>query len=131
MKTFLALALAPLLILGPVALMAQPSAIQRTTLQSTDFPDPNWRSTLVRVQVGMGGVVARHTHPGVEIGYIEHGEAQVAVEGRAPMTLTDGQSFLVPPETPHRVTNTGPGPLTILSTYVVDRAKPIATPAPK
>ena len=32
--------------------------------------------------------------------------------------------------TPHSVQNAGPGELTILSTYVVDRAKPLATPAP-
>jgi quercetin dioxygenase-like cupin family protein len=112
------------------ATLAQPQAIHRETLQSRDVPAPTWRSELMRVQVDRGGLVARHTHPGLEIGYIEDGQATVKIAGQPDRTLSKGDSFSVLAGTPHSVQNMGPGGLTILSTYVVDRTKPLATPAP-
>ena len=41
-----------------------------------------------------------------------------------------GDSFSIPPGTVHSVRNAGPGALTIISTYVVEKNKPIASPAP-
>ena len=113
---------------GPVH--AQPQAVHKTTLQTQDFPPPNLHTVTVRTVVGSGGLVARHTHPGVEMAYIADGHALVKIGGRPDQTLTAGGSFSVPPGTPHSVRNTGAGPLTIISTYVVDKAKPIASPAP-
>jgi len=118
------------LALVATAALAQPSAIKRTSLQSRDFPGAVYRSTLMRVEVAKGGIVARHTHPGLEIGYVEHGHALLKVAGQPDQTLQTGDSFSVPQATPHSVTNTGPGVLTLLSTYVVDKAKPLSTPAP-
>jgi quercetin dioxygenase-like cupin family protein len=75
-------------------------------------------------------MVLRHTHPGVEMAYIVDGQALVKIMGRPDQTVATGASFAVPAETPHSVQNVGPGTLTILSTYVVDKSKPILTPAP-
>lgn len=119
----LALAFAP-------AAVAQTSAIHKTTLQSVPFPDPIYNTVTVRALVDPGGLVERHTHPGVEMAYIVSGQALVKVMGRPDQTVPAGGSFAVPADTPHSVLNTGPGELTILSTYVVDRSKPILTPAP-
>jgi quercetin dioxygenase-like cupin family protein len=110
--------------------LAQPEAVHRETLQTRDVPAPTWRSELMRVHVDKGGLVARHTHPGLEIGYIDDGQALVKIAGQPDRTLSRGQSFSVLAGTPHSVQNTGPAELTILSTYVVDRSKPLATPAP-
>ncbi len=126
LKTFLAAAL----LLTASAAYAQPQLIHRETLQARDVPAPTWRSQLVRVSVDHGGLVARHTHPGLEIGYIEQGQAQVKIKGRPDQALHRGDSFAVLSDTPHSVQNTGPGSLVILSTYVVDKSKPLATPAP-
>ena len=112
------------------AATAQPQLIHRETLQTRDVPAPSWRSQLVRVSVDKGGLVARHTHPGIEIGYIEQGQAKVKIKGRPDQALNRGDSFAVLADTPHSVQNTGPGELVILSTYVVDKSKPLATPAP-
>lgn len=109
---------------------AQPSAIKRTTLQSRDFPGAVYRSELIRADIAQGGMVPRHTHPGLEIAFIEHGQALVKIAGQPDQTLEAGGSFSVMEGTPHSVTNTGPGPLTILSTYVVDKSKPLVIPAP-
>jgi quercetin dioxygenase-like cupin family protein len=49
--------------------------------------------------------------------------------GQPTRTLRAGGSFAPPPGTPHEVRNVGPGALTIVSTYVVDRSRPLASPA--
>jgi quercetin dioxygenase-like cupin family protein len=109
---------------------AQPSAVHKTTLQDQPFPPPQHHTVTVRTVVDAGGLVAPHTHPGLEMGYVLKGQAELRVAGQAPRTLYDGDSFAVPPRTVHSVRNTGGGALTMLSTYVVEQGQPIASPAP-
>lgn len=120
--------LAVLLGLAPLA-MAAAAPIQKTTLQTQEFPGPVNHTVLVRTVIAKGATVAPHTHPGVEMAYVADGQALVKIEGRADQTLGPGGSFSVPKAVAHSVRNVGPGPLTVVSTYVVDRTKPIATPA--
>lgn len=112
----------------PAAAAAQP--VQKTTLQQQDFPGPPNHTVLVSTQIAHGGAVAPHTHPGAEMAYVVRGEALVRIAGRPDQRLSAGGSFAPPPGVVHSVRNVGSGPLTIVSTYVVDRDKPIATPAP-
>ena len=106
-----------------------PEAVQKTTLQEQGFPGPPDHTVLVRTVIARGGVVAPHTHPGVEMAYVASGEARLLAAGQRDRALRAGDSFSMPPDTPHSVRNTGPGPLTIISTYVVDSRRPIASPA--
>ncbi len=122
--------LSALVLLGATTASAQPQLIHRETLQTHDVPAPTWRSQLMRVSVDRNGLVARHTHPGLEMGYIEQGRAEVKIEGRPDQALHRGDSFAVLAGARHSVQNTGPNELVILSTYVVDKSKPLATPAP-
>jgi quercetin dioxygenase-like cupin family protein len=108
---------------------AQPSPVHKTTLQDTPFPPPIYHTATVRTVVDPGGEVAPHTHPGVEMGYVLEGQATLNVRGKPPRSLAAGDSFSVPARTVHSVQNTGPGALTMLSTYVVDKRLPIASPA--
>ena len=49
--------------------------------------------------------------------------------GKPPVTLQAGGSFLIPAGTVHNATNTGAGKGRILATYIVEKGKPLATPA--
>jgi quercetin dioxygenase-like cupin family protein len=118
-----------LLAMAPGA-AAQPSAVHRTPLQDQDFPPPSLHTVTVRVVVDRGGEVTPHTHPGVEMGYVLAGHAMLKIAGSPDRTLAAGDSFSVPPRIVHSVRNTGPGALTLLSTYVVEKGEPIASPAP-
>jgi quercetin dioxygenase-like cupin family protein len=106
---------------------AQP--IQRTTLQEQPFPGPVIHAVTVRTVVARGGEVAPHTHPGAEMAYVADGQALVRITGRPDETVSTGGSFSVPNHVVHSVRNTGQGALTMISTYVVDRRKPLASPA--
>ena len=109
---------------------AQSSAVHKTTLQDRPFPAPQYHTATIRTVVDPGGQVMPHTHPGLEVGYVLDGRAVVKINGLPPLSLSAGDSFAVPPRTVHSVENTGPSALTILSTYVVDKDQPIASPAP-
>ena len=109
---------------------AQPSAFTKTTLQDQDFPPPIYHTVTVRTVVRHGGEVAPHTHPGVEMGLVVAGQALLTVKDQPPKSIAAGGSFAIPPRTVHSVKNTGPGELTMVSTYVVDKNQPIASPAP-
>ena len=108
---------------------AQPSAIHKETLQEQPFPAPIYHTVTIKTVVDHDGLVDLHTHPGVEMAYIAEGHATITLKGQAPLSLGAGQSFSVPADTVHSVRNDGPGALTIVSTYVVDKDKPIASPA--
>lgn len=110
--------------------LAQPSAVHKETLQTQPFPAPPLHSVLVHTTVDPGGTGARHTHPGLELAYVVQGEGLLSIQGRPERRLARGDSFAVPPNTPHSVRNTGRDALVMVSTYVVDAGKPIASPAP-
>ena len=46
--------------------------------------------------------------------------------GATPITLAEGQGFLIPPRTPHNATDLGPGTGRMLSTYIVEIGEPVA-----
>ncbi|MDB5451420.1 MAG: hypothetical protein JWQ46_2753 [Phenylobacterium sp.] len=116
--------------LAPLALAtAQP--VQKTTLQEQPFPGPIDHTVMVRTVVARGAQVAPHTHPGVEMAYVAGGQAVVSISGRPDLEVSTGRSFSVPNQVVHSVRNVGEGELTMVSTYVVDRRKPIASPAPR
>jgi quercetin dioxygenase-like cupin family protein len=109
---------------------AQPSAVHKATLQDQPFPPPRYHTVTVRTVVDPAGLVAPHTHPGLEMGYVLEGRALLKVAGQPPRSLAAGDSFAIPVRTVHSVQNAGSGALTMLSTYVVERGQPIASPAP-
>jgi len=126
-------ALAASAVLAPLALahaQAASEPVQKTTLQEQAFPGPVNHTVMVRTIIARGGEVAPHTHPGVEMAYVADGQALVKIAGKPDRTLRAGDSFSPAKGVVHSVRNTGPGPLTIVSTYVVDKTKPIASPAP-
>jgi quercetin dioxygenase-like cupin family protein len=45
------------------------------------------------------------------------------------VTVTAGQAFLIPAGAIHNATNKGSGTARILATYIVEKGKPLATPA--
>ena len=57
--------------------------------------------------------------------YVVEGQAVLNVAGRPPRTLTSGDGFAVPPMAVRGIHNVGNGPLTLVSTYVVEVGKPI------
>ena len=111
------------------AAFAQQAAVKRTPLQKAEFPD-GYVTVSGLAEIPAGGSAGRHTHPGVEMGYLLEGEANLIVEGRPDQHLKAGDSYMIPAGTPHDAKVHGDKPLKGLGVYVVDKTKPLASPAP-
>jgi quercetin dioxygenase-like cupin family protein len=112
-----------------VSAVAQQSPIKRTPLQTVDFPQ-GFNTLTAVVEISPGVCVGRHTHPGIETSYVMDGTAVLKVAGQPDRTLKGGDSFAVPAGTPHDACTTPDQPVKVLVVYVVEKGKPVATPAP-
>ena len=114
---------------GIQPLLAQQPGFSRTLLQKGDLSAPGREAVQVRAEFDPGVAAGRHTHPGEELGYILEGTLVVEMEGKTPLTLNAGDYFFVPAGVVHDGKNVGSGKAKVLATYVVEKGKPIATPA--
>ena len=109
---------------------AATGGVSRTILQTTEGPSDGYETVLARAEIEPGAQVMRHTHPGIESAYVLTGGGMLSVKGQPDREVQAGDSFQVAPYTPHALRNGGS--LTqIASTYVVEKGKPLATPAPE
>jgi quercetin dioxygenase-like cupin family protein len=111
------------------AAFAQQGAIKRTPLQKAEFPDGYVTVTGI-AEIPAGGSAGRHTHPGIETGYMLEGEAEFLVDGQPPKTLKAGDSYTIPAGVVHDAKVHGNVGAKVLAVYVVDKTKPLASPAP-
>jgi quercetin dioxygenase-like cupin family protein len=118
------------LLIAASALIAQTPAITRTVVTKKDVSVPGREAVITRVEIIPGGSAGRHTHPGDEISYILEGEGEILMEGQAPLKIKAGDGFVVPAGVKHDARNTGTQPLKLVGVYVVEKCKPLATPAP-
>ncbi|MBU6457501.1 MAG: cupin domain-containing protein [Bradyrhizobium sp.] len=108
--------------------VAQQAGIKRTPLQKIDFPK-GYTTVSGIAEVPAGGSAGRHSHPGIEIGYVLEGECQLLIDGQPPRTLKAGDSYQIAAGVIHDA-KAGDKPFKVLAIYIVDKNKPLATPAP-
>jgi len=112
-----------------VALAAQQPGFRRKMLQQHDLSTPGHEAITAIAEFEPGAIAAPHTHPGEEIGYVVEGAVVVEQQVHAPQTVNAGETFFIPAGTVHGATNRGSGVARVLATYVVEKGKPLATPA--
>jgi len=123
-------ALAAVLVAAALAAAAQAPGIKRMLLQRIDVPDSNRETIMGTAEIPAGGEAGRHTHFGVEVGYVLEGSTSLEVEGEAPRLLKAGDSYVIPAGKVHNAKVIGDAPAKVIATYVVEKGKPLATPAP-
>jgi quercetin dioxygenase-like cupin family protein len=109
--------------------VAQQGGIKRTPLQKVEFPDGYVTVTGI-AEIPVGGSAGRHTHPGIESGYLLEGEAEILVDGEPAKKLKAGDSYTIPAGAVHDAKVHGDKAAKVLAVYVVDKTKPLASPAP-
>ena len=103
--------------------------VTRNILSQTDGPTPGYVTVLVEAVIDAGVPVGRHTHPGVESAFVLEGGFELPVEGQPTRMLKPGDGFQIPPNTPHAGGKAGTAKTRVLITYVVEKGKPLASPA--
>jgi quercetin dioxygenase-like cupin family protein len=130
MKTARIIAVAALIVASGLALRvarSQQTAIKRTELQRHDLSIPGREVLQMRGDFPLGAAVPRHTHPGEELVYVLEGALDFQLEGQPPVTLKSGEVLFVPAGTVHSAKNVGGGSSVALSTYIVEKGKPLLT----
>ena len=112
------------------AVFAQNPGITRTIINRKDISMPGREAVIAKVEIAPGASAGRHTHPGEEISYILEGEGEILIEGQPALKVKPGDSFIIPSGAIHDAHNTGTQPLKLVGIYLVDKSKPMATPAP-
>ena len=106
-----------------------PAGFTRKILSQMDGPMPGYVTIIAEVTIDPGTLVGRHTHPGIESGYVVAGAFELPIEGQPTRMVKAGDGFQVPVATPHAGGKIGDTKAVIVSTYVVEKGKPLATPA--
>ena len=106
----------------------QTPPIKRTPLQKFDVPGTNYETVIGIAEIAPNVSVGRHTHPGPESGYLLEGDFTLLVEGQGPLALKAGDSYKVPPGAVHDA-RAGAKGAKVIATYVVEKGKPLASPA--
>ena len=129
MKGILAFAALSLLASGSAFAQAQaPAPFERIPLKQQEWP-PGYNTVSMVVKIAPNGVIPPHVHPGVESGYLQDGEITLSVKGQADVTSKAGGSWMIPGDAVHSA-KAGPNGATAVVNYVVDKTKPISSPAP-
>ena len=96
---------------------------------TADVAAPGHQAVVVRGEIDPGVNAPRHTHPGDEISYVLEGEAELLIDGEPPRMVKAGEAFVIPAGKVHGARNPGGVPLRFVGVYVVEKGKPLATPA--
>lgn len=103
------------------------SKLERTEVQRGSSSIPGREIVQVLTVIPVGVESGWHTHPGEEVGYLLAGTVQMMIKDRETLTLNAGDGFLIPPDTPHNALDLGPETGRMLSTYIVEIGKPVAS----
>jgi quercetin dioxygenase-like cupin family protein len=103
--------------------------VSRKILSQSDGPSPGYVTLLVAIEIEAGVTIGRHTHPGIESAYILEGGFDLPIEGQPTRAYKPGDGFVIPPGTPHAGGKNGDAKTKVLSTYIVEKGKPLASPA--
>jgi quercetin dioxygenase-like cupin family protein len=115
---------------GAVADDAKPQP-QRAVLERHDQSSvPGKEVVIGTAMLPTATAIGFHVHPGDEAGYIIKGTVTWKVRGQPDKTLKAGDSFFNPRGSVHSVVSADPGDSLVISTWIVDKGKPMATPVP-
>ena len=100
-------------------------------MTAIEAPDGTGTLPAKWISVAVPGLAAgRHTHFGTETGYVAEGSASLEIEGETPKLLKAGDSYVIPAGKVHDAKTVGDKPVKVIATYIVEKGKPLATPAP-
>ena len=108
---------------------AASGGVTRKILSQTDGPAAGYETVLVEATIEAGSAVGRHTHPGIESAHVLEGGFELPIQGQATRNLKPGDSFQIPPNTPHAGGAAATAKTRLVITYVVEKGKPLASPA--
>lgn len=107
----------------------QPAPVTRTPIGKIDVPGSNYEVITAIVTLQPGFKAGRHNHPGTVQAQVLEGEFMLHIDGQPEKTFKAGQSLEVPNAAIHNEGAVGSVPAKLIAVYVVEKGKPLASPA--
>jgi quercetin dioxygenase-like cupin family protein len=118
-----------LVLAGAGLVLAQPPEIKSKLLQHESVSDaPGKEAYMLYVEFAPGATTGRHIHHGDEYATVVDGELQVNVEGQAPRLVKAGEAYHNAANVVHETKNVGSVPAHLITTFVVEKDKPLSDP---
>ena len=102
---------------------------KRIILQQADLTVPGREVVQGIAVLEPGSASGRHTHPGEEVSYVLEGTLTLEVDGSPTKIYKAGDHFIIPAGQVHNGKNTSSTTTRVLGTWIVEKGKPLATPA--
>jgi len=102
---------------------------KRTILERHDqsgVPDKEILTGTAALPAGTG--IGFHTHPGDETAYVLTGSLILKIKGQPDRPLKPGDTFFIPRGVVHSLVTAPGSDGSAVSTWIVDKGKPLATP---
>jgi len=115
---------------GSAAPQTPAPTFARTMLQDQELSVKDRHAVMSRSEFMPGATSGRHFHPGEELGYVLEGTLELKVDGKPTQLLKAGDVIFMPSGAIHEATNIGKGTLKVVSTYVLEKGKPLTTIVP-
>jgi quercetin dioxygenase-like cupin family protein len=61
---------------------------------------------------------------------VQEGQVELLIDGQPPRLVKAGESFVIPAGAVHDAHNASDAPVKLIGVYVVEKGKPLASPAP-
>lgn len=108
---------------------AQPQGLSvKPVLRSTLSGDDKKETVVAFAEFAPGATTGRHTHPGDEYATVLEGSLELLVEGREPRRVSAGEGYHNARGVVHETRNIGTGNARVLSTFVIEKGKPLLEP---
>lgn len=131
-RTLLSAAVLATLVLGVLSARSahtQPRGFTaKSLLRTTVSGDDTKEAVIATVEFAPGGTTGRHTHPGDEYATVLEGTLELRVEGHEPRRVSAGEAYHHAKGVIHETRNVGEVPARVVSTFVIEKGKPISQP---
>lgn len=113
---------------GAAALAQAPGISIRPLMRTTLSDDSTKDVVTLAVEFAPGATTGRHIHPGDEFAALLEGTLEIREEGKEPRRVGGGESYHNRRDVVHETVNVGDAPARLITTFVIDRGKPISIP---
>ncbi len=108
---------------------APPPGITVKPLQRTPLAgDATREVVMAAAEFAPGATMGRHTHHGDEYATVIEGTLELRVEGQAPKRIAAGEAYHNERDVAHETLNSGDTPARLISTFIIDKGRPIIEP---
>jgi len=103
------------------------SGVTRKLFERMDVPAGH-EAIMGAAELSAGTSIGRHSHHGVEFGYIAEGEVDLMIDGNQPLRLKTGDFYKIDAGKIHDARSIN-GAAKAVATWIVQKGKPLSEPA--